>query len=74
MENNNVTVKYTYKGKILTSDELEEKKIFFDSRVFGGHEKTSAILKLKEITKPGKHSVLYIDENFNLKSDLNINI
>lgn len=71
MENNNVTVKYTLKGKVLTPEELETNKIFFDQRVFGGQEKTSAILKLREQTLPGKQSILYIDENFNLTHKLN---
>lgn len=74
MEINNISIKYTFKGKILTPDELEQNKMFFDSRVFGSHEKTSAIIKLKESTMSGKHSILYIDEDFNLKSELNIGI
>lgn len=68
----NVLVKYSLKGKILTPDEVEENKIFFDLRAFDSNEKTSAILKLRQQTNSDKISILYIDENFNLTCEMNI--
>lgn len=61
---NNVSVEYKLKGKVLNAKEVELNKHLFDSRCFNSHEKTSAILKLRQLTPADKTAILYIHEDF----------